>query len=161
MLFIEFLFVSHEFVKTVISITCLYNFYIIHNNNVKFFKTTTKHTEYYIADATSHVPSIRLGGLSRSSNSLNWIEQGSLSPPELDFANMFTQSFYVHRSEKGQNVWWLDCLFALFGSTCIKDSCKMLVKLTPEEGALAQQQNVSRYFDPLPGPHSIPPACNL
>jgi len=55
----------------------------------------------------------------------------------VNFTNMFTRSFYEHRSQKRRiqsNHQWL---FALLRSVSKKAACKMLVKLTPvgrEEG---------------------------
>ena len=48
--------------------------------------------------------------------------------PGVNFINVFTSSFYKHRSQKLLN---LTVFFALSGSAHVKAARKMLVKLTP------------------------------
>ena len=51
-------------------------------------------------------------------------------PPGVNFINVFTHSFYACRSQKRKKAPWVECLFAILGSACIRATCKMLVKLT-------------------------------
>ena len=50
----------------------------------------------------------------------------------VNFINVFTRSFYVHRSQKCMNLLELTVFFALLGSGCVKAARKMLLKLTLE-----------------------------
>ncbi len=50
--------------------------------------------------------------------------------PGVDITNMFTPSFYAHRSQKRKMANNLTVIFALLGSTSVKAACKTLMKLT-------------------------------
>jgi len=41
------------------------------------------------------------------------------------------ENLFLQTDPKSAKIhWWLDCLFALLGSACLKTACKMLLKLT-------------------------------
>jgi len=46
------------------------------------------------------------------------------------FHQHFTWSFYTWRSQKRKKDLWLDCLFALLGSSSVNAAGRMLMKLT-------------------------------
>ncbi len=49
---------------------------------------------------------------------------------------------FTHADPKNaKRHWWLDCLFALLGSVCVKAACKMLVKLTPDGWKVEMKSN--------------------
>jgi len=52
--------------------------------------------------------------------------------PGVNFANMFTCSFYGHRSQKCKMINDLTVIFALLGSMYIKSALTTLMKLTPD-----------------------------
>jgi len=51
--------------------------------------------------------------------------------PRLNFTNIFTLSFYAHRSRKRKNTDDLTVLFTLLGSTSVKAVHRTLMKLSP------------------------------
>ena len=51
--------------------------------------------------------------------------------PRSNFINMFTRSFYTHRSQKRKKLLELTVSFALLGSVHVKASRKIMVKLIP------------------------------
>ena len=50
---------------------------------------------------------------------------------KVSFINLFTRSFYAHRSQKRKKLLDLTVFFALLGSAQVKAARKLLVKLTP------------------------------
>ncbi len=46
------------------------------------------------------------------------------STPGADFTNILQAAFMHGDPKSAKRHWWLDCLFALLGSECVKASCK-------------------------------------
>ena len=53
--------------------------------------------------------------------------------PGVNFINVFTCSFYTHRSQKRKKLLNLTVCYAFLGSLRVKAVCRMLVKLTPAD----------------------------
>jgi len=63
--------------------------------------------------------------------------------PGVNITNIFTQSFYVWRSQKRKKTVMSLVSFLLLRSSCVKSACKMLVKLTPNAQVVVVKAGIS------------------
>ncbi len=66
--------------------------------------------------------------------------------PGVNFTNILWVAFVSADPKSAERHWWLDCLFVLLGTACIKAACEYVGEMDPITSEIEGQRNFYRRF---------------